>query len=351
MSQHNSRFFFAMPIGNSYWFSPFDCLKLQKYDSFFHLFRIFASINNSATMRNRIVFCAAITIGLLATSCTSIRDVQYTTERIEKVGKFQGFPELYFQGMSIYGDYLVSLQNTGVATLYRLSEGGMERVRQFPLASQNAVNHANVADFGKERYAKGDEFPVLYVSQCSRERYEGMKDVCFVERLMPDGGPQHVQTIVLDDPDALFGYALQWVIDRRRNLLVGYGNTIENLAEGNRWRMMTFRLPRLSDGAVVHLHPEDALDNYCIQDLDPRFPSRQIGQGACIIKDWMIIPVGIGTPQQPSILYVWNLRKKRLDGIYDFREQVPAEFEDCAPYGNALLMQTNGMGLIRILKK
>ena len=303
------------------------------------------------SMKKRSLLVSALAIGLLAISCTSIRDVEYTTERIERVGEFQGFPKQSFQGMSIYGDYLVSLQNTGLATLYRLSNSGMERIRQFPLASQHEVNHANVADFGNERYARDDAFPVLYVSQCSRKPYEGLKDVCFVERLMPEGSSQLVQTIVLDDPEGLFGYALQWIIDHRRNLLIGYGNTKENLAEGNRWRMMTFRLPRLSEGAVVHLHPHDALENYCIQDLDSRFPSQQIGQGACIIRNWMLIPVGVGTDKQPSILYVWNLRKKRLDGIYDFKEKVPAEFEDCAPYGNALLMQTNGMGLIRLLRR
>lgn len=288
---------------------------------------------------------------LLASACSSVREVTFTTERIENVGKFEGFPKQGFQGMSIFGDYLVSLQNTGLATLYRLTDSGMERIRQFPLASHHEANHANVADFGIERVEKDDALPVLYVSQCSRKRYEGLKDVCFVERILPDGEPQLVQTIVLDHQEGLFGCALQWVIDHRRKLLIGYGNTKENLAEGNRWRMMTFRLPRLSEGALVHLRPEEAIDNYCIQDLDARFPSQQIGQGACIIKDWMLIPVGLGTAKQPSILYVWNLKKKRLDGIYNFQELVPAEFEDCAPYRNALLVQTNGMGLIRLLKQ
>lgn len=287
----------------------------------------------------------------IITSCSSVRNVMFTTQRIEKIGTFEGFPKQSFQGMSVYGDYLVSLQNTGLATLYHLTDSGIEHIHQFPLASHHEANHANVADFGNERVAKDDVLPVLYVSQCSRKLYEGMKDVCFVERIQPDGEAQLVQTIVLDDPNGLFGYALQWVIDHRRHLLIGYGNTKENLAEGNRWRMMTFRLPCLGEGAIVHLRPEDALDNYCIQELDARFPSQQIGQGACIIQDWMLIPVGLGTDKQPSILYVWNLKKKRLDGIYNFQEQVPAEFEDCAPYGNALLMQTNGMGLVRLLKE
>lgn len=304
-------------------------------------------------IQNRFVLYAVMAVLALFTmiSCSSVREVTFTTERIEKVSKLSGHPKQSFQGMSVYGDYLVSLQNTGLGTLYHLSDSGMQRVRQFPLASHMSMNHANVADFGIERYAKEDYFPVLYVSQCSSKRYEGMKDVCFVERLMPDSDPQLVQTIALDDTVGLFGRCLQWVIDHRRNQLIGYGNTLDNTAEGNRWRMMTFRLPRLSDGAVIHLRPEDALENYCIQDLDPRYPSQQIGQGACIIKDWMIIPIGLGTEKHPSILYVWNLRKKRLDGIYDFQAVVPAEFEDCAPYRNALLVQTNGMGLIKLLKK
>ncbi|MBO4444045.1 MAG: hypothetical protein J5814_04675 [Bacteroidaceae bacterium] len=288
---------------------------------------------------------------LVCAGCASVRDVSYTTERVERAGELQGFPKQGYQGMSIYGDYLVSLQNTGLATLYRLTDSGLERVHQFALASRHEVNHANVADFGNERVDKGDVLPVLYVSQCARQRYEGLKDVCFVERISTDGDPQLVQTIVLDDTDGLFGYALQWVVDNRRKLLIGYGNTKENLAEGNRWRMMTFRLPRLSEGPVVHLRPQDALDNYCIQDLDARFPSRQIGQGACITGDWMLIPVGLGTAEQPSILYVWNLKKKRLDGIYDYQQLVPAEFEDCAPYRGDLLVQTNGMGLVRLVRR
>ena len=137
------------------------------------------------------------------------------------------------------------------------------------------------------------------------------------------------------------------MIDRKHKLLIGYGNTVENMGKGNRWRTITFPLPKLRDGAVVHLRPEDAIDNYCIQDLDNRFPSNHIGQGACVVKDQMFIPVGVGTEQQPSILYVWNLRKKHLDHILDFQKQVPHEFEDCEPYHRSLIMQTNGGGVVR----
>ena len=253
--------------------------------------------------------------------------------------------------MAFYGDYLVSLQNTGQATIYRFQNDKLQPVRQFPLASHTAENHANVAFFGTERYHKSDQFPLLYVSQCSKQLYRGMKDVCFVERISLTGEPQLVQTIVLDDPDGLFGYALQWMIDAKHNRLIGYGNTIENMGKGNRWRTMVFPMPKLSDGPIVHLNPRNALDNYCIQDLDPRFPSNHIGQGACIKGDQMFIPVGVGTEQQPSILYVWNLKKKQLDRIHNFQQQVPHEFEDCKPYRRSLIMQTNGGGVLRFKPK
>ncbi|MBQ9286655.1 MAG: hypothetical protein IJ209_10320 [Bacteroidaceae bacterium] len=287
----------------------------------------------------------AVAAGALCTSCKS---VEYNVENVKQLAELQGVPKQGYQGMSIYKDYLVSLQNTGVATIYRLRNDGMDCLRQFKLASNDKVNHANVASFGLERYKPSDEFPLLYVSQCSRQRYKGLKDVCFVERISLTEDPRLVQTIVLDDSDGLFGYALQWVIDHRRRLLIGYGNTLENLAEGNRWRMMFFRLPALSEGPEVHLRPEDALDNYCIQDIDARFVSQQIGQGACVHKGRMYIPVGVGTEKHPSILYVWNLRRKRLEQVLNLQKLVPAEFEDCEPYHGNLIMQTNGMGVVRI---
>jgi hypothetical protein len=285
---------------------------------------------------------------LLTSSCVPF---DFTDASVQKIADLQGVQKQSYQGMAIYGDYLVSLQNTGQATIYRFQNDKLQPVRQFPLASHTAENHANVAFFGTERYHKSDQFPLLYVSQCSKQLYRGMKDVCFVERISLTGEPQLVQTIVLDDPDGLFGYALQWMIDAKHNRLIGYGNTIENMGKGNRWRTMVFPMPKLSDGPIVHLNPRNALDNYCIQDLDPRFPSNHIGQGACIKGDQMFIPVGVGTEQQPSILYVWNLKKKQLDRIHNFQQQVPHEFEDCKPYRRSLIMQTNGGGVLRFKPK
>lgn len=285
--------------------------------------------------------------GLILAVLQACKPVDFTNASVQKIADLQGVPKQGYQGMAIYNDYLVSLQNTGQATIYQLSDDGLQKLHQFPLASLMPENHANVAFFGTERYKKTDEFPLLYVSQCSKQRYNGLKDVCFVERISLTEAPKLVQTIILDDTEGLFGYALQWMIDYKHNHLIGYGNTIENMGKGNRWRTMIFPMPKLSDGAVVHLQPKDAIDNYCIQDLDPRFPSNHIGQGACVIKDQMFIPVGLGTEAHPSILYIWNLKKKRLDHILNFQQQVPHEFEDCDLYHGDLIMQTNGGGAIR----
>lgn len=246
---------------------------------------------------------------------TACKPLDFTNAMVQKVDDLRGFPKQSYQGMAIHKDYLVSLQNTGLATIYRLHEDSLELLRQFPLASQTKENHANVAFFGTERYDKGDEFPLLYVSQCSKQPCKDMKDVCFVERISMTEAPRLVQTIALDDDEGLFGYALQWMTDHKRGLLIGYAGTIENMGKDNRWRTMIFRMPKLSDGHIVHLKPKDALAGYCIQDFDPRFPSNHIGQGACVIKGQMFIPVGLGTEQHPSILYVWNLKKKHLDHI------------------------------------
>lgn len=282
---------------------------------------------------------------VLQTACVP---VDFSNVTVQKVGDLQGIKGQSYQGMAMYDDYIVSLQNTGWATIYRMKDNGLEKLHQFPLGSQMPENHANVAFFGREKYDRRDQFPLLYVSQCSKQRYRGMKDVCFVERISLTSPPQLVQTIVLDDADGLFGYALQWMIDRKNGLLVGYGNTVENMGKGNRWRTITFPMPRLSQGPVVHLSPRDAIENYCIQDLDPRFPANHIGQGACIKGDQMYIPVGVGTEKQPSVLYVWNMRKKRLDNIVNMQSQVPHEFEDVERRHKDLIMQTNGGGMIRV---
>ena len=47
---------------------------------------------------------------LLAASCVPF---DFTDASVQKIADLQGVPKQGYQGMAIYGDYLVSLQNTG----------------------------------------------------------------------------------------------------------------------------------------------------------------------------------------------------------------------------------------------
>lgn len=282
---------------------------------------------------------------------TSCRSIDFTHSSVIRFAPLSGWKGQAYQGMAIYKDYMLSLQNTGLATLYAIDNSGLTEIKKIQLESHAKTNHSNVAFFGIERYAAGDELPVVYVSQCYNGVVGGRKDVCYVERISLDGSSRLVQTIVFDDSRKLFGYALQWIVDYDRRLLIGYGNTIENLNPENRFRIVTFRLPRLSDGEVVTLTESDIIENYTIQDYTSEFPSVQIGQGACVRDGMMIMPVGLGTKQHPSLFYVWDLRRHRLVNRLDWTAAVPYEFEDCDFHGRDLYIQTNGNGVYVVRDK
>ena len=251
--------------------------------------------------------------------------------------------------MAIYEDYLVSVQNKGIATIYQLPE--MKKVsKTFPLGSFADYNHANVAAFGVEKYKKKDPLPLLYVSQAYKKPVNGKKDVCYVERLSLDGSSETVQTIMLDDETHLYGYALQWTIDAKNRCLIGFGNTKNNDAQDNELRIIIFPLPKLSDGKEVHLKASDAIDCYTLQQFDPRYPHQVVGQGACVHDDFLIMPTGFGEKTAPSIIYVWDLNKKTLTDAIDLRGKLDHEMEDADFYQGELYIQTNGAGLVKLMK-
>lgn len=271
----------------------------------------------------------------------------YGDYELSDYGSLEKTAKESFQGMAVSGDYLVSLQNKGYATIYRLP--GMKRVTPtFKLGGFGDYNHANAASFGTEKYTRADALPLLYVSQAHKKAVDGLKNVCYVERLHLDGSSELVQRIVLDSVERYYGYALQWAVDRERGMLIGFGNTISNMADGNRFRIITFRLPRLSDGQLVRLRPREAIDNYVVQQFDNRYPSRVIGQGACVYQGCLFMPTGFGSDTAPSIVYVWDLKKKKLRSVLDLSETVKHELEDIDFYKGNALIQTNGEGVIML---
>lgn len=284
---------------------------------------------------------------ILLSSCTTVNFADF---QLEHINNLHGETSQAYQGMTIYENKLVSVQNQGYATIYELPS--MTKTSPtFKMGCFSDKNHANVASFGTEKYEKNDSFPLLYISQSWKVPINGIKDICYVERLNPKGNSQLVQRIILDDPEHLYGYALQWTIDKTNNRLIGFGNTISNKADENKFRIVLFNLPKIKDGNIIHLHAIDAIDNYVIQDFDNRYPSKVIGQGACVYKGCLIMPTGTGNKNNPSIIYVWNLKKKTLKNILDLRGQLDKEMEDIDFYKGNAYIQTNGMGMVMLKYK
>ena len=270
--------------------------------------------------------------------------------KLKDVGALQSDQKQGYQGMCIYEDWLLSLQNKGYATLYKLPSLEKKTVT-FKLGCFGDTNHANVAAFGVEKFDENDPLPLVYVSQAYKNVVNGEKDVCYVERLTLDGKAETVQRIVLDDPKHLYGYALQWTIDHQRRHLIGLGNTVSNNGEGNRFRIMVFSIPHLSDGKVVHLTADDAIENYLIQDTDSRYPSKVVGQGACVWNDCLLMPTGFGEEDAPSIIYVLDLKTRKLRNILDLSKTLKNEMEDIDFYQGDAYIQTNGRGVVKLMYK
>lgn len=278
------------------------------------------------------------------------KPINFSKFKLKDVGDLQSDQKQGYQGMCIYDDWLLSVQNKGYATLYKLPSLE-KKTATFKLGSFADTNHANVAAFGTEKFDESDPLPLVYVSQAYKNAVNGEKDVCYVERIFLDGSAETVQRIVFDDPKHLYGYALQWTIDQQHHHLIGFGNTISNNGEGNRFRVMVFSLPHLSDGKVVHLTADDALENYLIQDTDSRYPSKVVGQGACVWNDCLFMPTGFGKDDAPSIVYVLDLNTRKLRNILDFSKTLKSEMEDIDFYQGDAYIQTNGRGIVKLKLK
>ena len=242
------------------------------------------------------------------------------------------FEKANYQGMDCYKNYVVSLQHTGIATVWKYDgRDGLTKLGRFNLATSDPVNHSNVCSFGVEKADRKDPMPVIYVSQCHKQPYKGRKDVLFVERILPGfQSSELVQTIHFDDVDNLYGYALQRVVDRQHKVLYGYGNTTKDKdVEGNRHRVIKFRLPKISEGDVVFTK-DDIIDTYVVEDHGLAYAT--IGQGLCIWKGKLMMPTGLGTPEYPSYLFVWDLKNKRPVEVLDMSIGTTGELEDLAHF-------------------
>jgi len=262
-------------------------------------------------------------LGLFAVTASFAQTSEFLGELRGMKHRQKGYS---YQGMDVWKDYVFSCQNHGAVTIYKLKKDGFKEVSQFKLASFRPENHANVASFGPDFFEKGDPMPIVYVSHCSKMRIDGRKDLLFVERVAKNmRSSELLQTIFYDDVNGDFGYALQWVVDKENRMLYGYGNTINNTDPANRHRIIKFRLPELTEGKFVVLRPEDALENYLIEDVS-RFRFNPVGQDLAIEDGKLYMPTGVGDDKYPSILYIWDLKKKKME-VVDLVKITHSEFE------------------------
>src|SRR3712207_6310502 len=97
----------------------------------------------------KVTLLATLLLPFLAHAQTAY---EYTGDKInlethyfqsQNLGKLEGDKKLTYQGMDIYGNYMLSCQHTGVATIYLLNQGNFDKEKQFKLASFSKANHAN----------------------------------------------------------------------------------------------------------------------------------------------------------------------------------------------------------------
>ena len=233
------------------------------------------------------------------------------------------------QGMDIWGHYLLSLQNTGIAHLYNFDGSTLTQLGSFSLASAGARNHSNLASFSNQYYADGDKLPLVYITRANATvDSDGMRNVCFVERIDPDKMSSTLIQKICYKPINGEG---QFIIDRQNNLLYVWGNTISNGAVGNKHYVRKFKIPEVGPGkpSLVWLTDDQSLDTYYWEDYYTGGANPVI-QGGAIKDDLMFLPCGFDTEEQPSVLYVWDLKNHKMLKELSLTGYFSGELEDCS---------------------
>lgn len=181
---------------------------------------------------------------------------------IQNLGKIGGG-----QDGAIYGGILFRFDHLGNGAAFRLSEAGEGRVLS-PFAtfkldkSDILAPHSNAVFFGTERYAQGDEFPLLYSNIYNN--LAGSEDpligVCLVYRLERAGESFKTTLVQMigigfsedaelwkasDEGHGVRPYG-NFVIDKKTNAYYAY--VMRDEQKGTRY--FKFRIPSVTEGAI-----------------------------------------------------------------------------------------------------
>lgn len=261
-------------------------------------------------------------------------------------GKYKG---LSFQGMAIWQNLLVSLQNTGYCTVYDFDGSKVKKRGTFKLGSFGETNHANVASFGCQYAVLGDKLPLLYVTRCNGSLQNGMDKLLYVERVDPDGlKSELVQKIWFNDVKKNYLATTQFVVDRKAGMLYAFGNSNSADPKKNTHPVFKFRLPEYNgpQDSLVVLTEEDALDRFTVEDFHVE-KVFHIGQGAWADNGIIYFPCGVGSATSPNRLFVLDANSHWMRNVIDLSGITQNEPEDCDYYDGDLIMQVQ-KGLYRL---
>lgn len=254
------------------------------------------------------------------------------------------------QGMAIWKNTLISLQDYGYANVYDFDGCHLKYKGSMKLGSYGEANHANVASFGNQYYREEDKLPLLYVTQCKRWGRKGLNKLLFVERINPDSlRSELMQRIWFNDLKSRYEGNTQYVVDRETNMLYLFGNSKVGLPEDNRHPIFKFRLPeyRGPQDSLVVLTEDEALDSFYVEDIHQE-ARQHVGQGAYARNGIIYFPVGVGDEKRPSLLFVLDANRHQMRNVIDLTKVTKSELEDCDVYDGDLIVQSQRAGLWRL---
>lgn len=211
----------------------------------------------------------------------------------------------------IFGDLLFRFETNAVCTVYSINE--KKQISQFTLDKVDVLRpHSNAVFFGNERFAEGDEFPLLYCNIYNNysndpDRKEGMCCVYRLTRKDTSFETKLVQVLKIGfTEDLTLWKSLPDNGDRRP-----YGNFVIDVSKDRLYayvmrdkydttRYFEFRIPKFSEGVVcercgakvVTLSTDDII---CYFDT----PYHKIIQGVCAYNG-KIFSVEGGTVKDPN---------------------------------------------------
>lgn len=201
------------------------------------------------------------------------------------------------QGFAIYGKYAFSLRNRGMCVVLDLKKN--QYVNSFML--EGNTSHCNSAGFGREKFSKSSQFPLLYVCECMGKRS------CYVTDITTEGA-KVVQRLFYDSDE--FRIAMDWIVDAENGFIYVYGGK----HFGTKY-LKKLPLPKLSDSdsnGEVHFTEKDVLQTIEIEGL-------MISQGSSIHGGKAYLPDGCSP--YGNKLHIIDLATGEKISVVDFQDQ------------------------------